>query len=143
MTAHAYLSTSCLHAADEDRAAGERAALHARCSSERGVADGGETWAKAPARCKFCGALCRCPCHGDEPLLAASAASGILTAAAETLRYVATWGSREPADLAEVAAGIEQMRDAPPGSLDWTCCPLCQEITCDHGCPLRTVRGQP
>jgi hypothetical protein len=77
------------------------------------------------------------------PVLAASPASGILTAAAETLRYVATWGSREPADLAEVAAGIEQMRDAPPGSLDWTCCPLCQEITCDHGCPLRTVRGQP
>jgi hypothetical protein len=64
VTAHAYLSTSCLHAADEDRTGEERAALHARCSSAEGVSDSGERWAKAPACCKHCGAPCRCLCHG-------------------------------------------------------------------------------
>lgn len=48
---HEYLSTSCLHG------------HHDYCQSGRGAADGGETWAKRPSQCKFCGAPCRCPCH--------------------------------------------------------------------------------
>jgi hypothetical protein len=58
---HAYLSTSCLHAAEPGRED-----LHAYCQSARGRADGGETWAKSPACCKFCGAPCTCGCHRGE-----------------------------------------------------------------------------
>lgn len=52
---HAYLSTSCLHAG------------HGYCQSPEGRSrDGGTTWAKAPAACKFCGAACMCGCHRGE-----------------------------------------------------------------------------
>jgi hypothetical protein len=43
---HWYLSTGCLH--------GD----HAYCQR-----DTGQAGAKRPARCKFCGARCRCLCH--------------------------------------------------------------------------------
>lgn len=46
---HAYLSTACLH--------GE----HAYCQGSLRM-DGA---AKRPACCKFCGAACVCPCHGE------------------------------------------------------------------------------
>lgn len=51
---HVYQSTSCVH--------GE----HEYCKSATGSASGGETWAKVPSSCKFCGASCRCGCHRGE-----------------------------------------------------------------------------
>lgn len=45
---HVYLSTGCLHG------------HHDYCQRERGLAGD-----KTPAKCKFCGAPCICPCgHG-------------------------------------------------------------------------------
>lgn len=41
---------------------------------------------------------------------------------------------RDRAALAETAEQIEQ-------GLDDACCPLCQEVTCDDGCPLRRDRA--
>ncbi|MEV2259161.1 hypothetical protein AB0J13_10935 [Streptomyces anulatus] len=46
---HVYLSTGCLH--------GE----HAYCQSMTG-----QQGEKRPGRCKFCDALCTCPCHGEK-----------------------------------------------------------------------------
>lgn len=45
-TSHVYLSTGCLH--------GE----HGYCQGKTG-----RVGAKAPAKCKFCDATCRCECH--------------------------------------------------------------------------------
>lgn len=44
---HVYLSTGCRHG------------NHGYCQSHTGAAG-----RKIPARCKFCSAPCRCPCHG-------------------------------------------------------------------------------
>jgi hypothetical protein len=55
---HEYLSTSCLHAAIDGKPG-----LHDYCGSKAGMAAGGETWAKAPAQCKFCDSRCTCACH--------------------------------------------------------------------------------
>jgi hypothetical protein len=49
---HQYLSTACLH--------GE----HGYCQAATG-SNGTTQWDKAPASCKFCGAPCTCPCHGE------------------------------------------------------------------------------
>lgn len=51
---HAYLSTGCFH--------GE----HGYCASDTGSNERQETWHKKPARCKFCTAVCVCPCHAAE-----------------------------------------------------------------------------
>lgn len=48
-TEHVYLSTGCLH--------GE----HSYCQGKTG-----QTGAKKPARCKFCGTPCVCQCHAKE-----------------------------------------------------------------------------
>jgi hypothetical protein len=48
-TGHRYLSTGCLHG------------KHGYCQSDRGSAGD-----KIPAKCKFCDAQCRCPCHRQE-----------------------------------------------------------------------------
>jgi hypothetical protein len=57
-----------------------------------------------------------------------------------TLRQVVGWVGLDQADmLREVAQTLE--------AIDWTeawetlCCPMCQEITCDDGCPLAGVRS--
>lgn len=49
---HVYLSTGCLH--------GE----HGYCASATGT-NGHTRWAKQPAKCKFCGTGCTCPCHEE------------------------------------------------------------------------------
>lgn len=53
-----------------------------------------------------------------------------------TLRTVAQQlrDDRDRAALTETAEQIEQ-------NLDDACCPLCQEATCDDGCPLRGARA--
>lgn len=60
MSGHEYLSTACLHAAGPGQEH-----LHGYCQSPEGRADGGETWAKTPSACKFCGTPCQCPCHRE------------------------------------------------------------------------------
>jgi hypothetical protein len=56
---------------------------------------------------------------------------------AATIRTVAGWiSSDQDRDLLHSAA--EQVeRDPGPDSI---CCPLCEEIACDDGCPMETVR---
>ncbi|MFE1767301.1 hypothetical protein ACFW81_24165 [Streptomyces angustmyceticus] len=53
-----------------------------------------------------------------------------------TLRLVAEQvrDDRDRADLTQTADQIEHC-------LDDACCPLCQEVTCDGGCPLRADRA--
>ncbi len=64
---HHYLSTACLHQ------------LHTYCDAPTVPREGeyqlaapsysaGPGDPKNPARCKFCGAKCICPCHHDEPI---------------------------------------------------------------------------
>lgn len=56
---------------------------------------------------------------------------------AETLRLVSEWGCGLTRDeYRTIAESVEQM-DA-----DDTCCPLCEEIICDDGCPLWPTRVQ-
>jgi hypothetical protein len=59
----------------------------------------------------------------------------IVSTTASTLRVAAQWLSGEDRDmLLETAANTET---------DWdeTCCPVCEEVTCDEGCPLESIRG--
>lgn len=53
-----------------------------------------------------------------------------------TLRLVAEQvrDDRDRAALTEAAEQIEH-------GLDDACCPLCEEVTCDDGCPLRAARA--
>lgn len=53
-----------------------------------------------------------------------------------TLRTVAEQ-LRDDRDRAAVAETAEQIEHG----LDDACCPLCQEVTCDDGCPLRADRA--
>jgi hypothetical protein len=62
MAAHDYLSTACYHARRGGTDGASVEDLHAYCSGNTGMAG-----AKKPASCKFCGARCTCPCHGEEP----------------------------------------------------------------------------
>jgi hypothetical protein len=57
---HWYLSTSCLHAADEHRDETERAFLHGRCQTDAKRFDGSR---KVAATCKYGQEPCRCECH--------------------------------------------------------------------------------
>lgn len=59
-----------------------------------------------------------------------------ITTVAETLRYAAHWSTDDADDLRAVAAELDTGDIAA-----WICCPVCQEITCDADCPLRTVRS--
>lgn len=53
---------------------------------------------------------------------------------AATLRTIAGWFDAEQRQqLRDVAEDVEL---DPLGA----CCPLCQEVTCDEGCPLQSVR---
>ncbi|GAB2696608.1 hypothetical protein [Kitasatospora kifunensis] len=54
---HDYLSTGCLHG---DMVLPDGRTGHAYCQSDTGAAG-----TKTPAVCKFCGAPCRCDCHGE------------------------------------------------------------------------------
>lgn len=67
----------------------------------------------------------------------------IRTATAATLRQVAFWGlvfdggtvESTCDELLEIARQVEQLDVA-----DDFCCPVCEEVTCDDGCPLEPVR---
>lgn len=55
---------------------------------------------------------------------------------AATLRTAAEWFSGEQRDmLREAADGTERAWDS-------FCCPVCEEVTCDEGCPLEHVRAR-
>lgn len=58
----------------------------------------------------------------------------IVATTASTLRVAADWLSGEDRNmLLEAAANTE---------INWddACCPVCEEVTCDEGCPLESVR---
>ncbi|WP_030757254.1 hypothetical protein [Streptomyces sp. NRRL F-5135] len=58
----------------------------------------------------------------------------VVTAAA-TLRTAAEWFSGDDRDtMREVADQAERDRDG-------ICCPVCEEVDCDEGCPLEHVRA--
>ena len=63
----------------------------------------------------------------------------VIVATANTFRYLAGWfGSDEQrAELYEMAEAVEVMT---PGND--MCCPVCEETTCDDGCPLAPVRNR-
>lgn len=52
-----------------------------------------------------------------------------------TLRTAAEWMERDT-DRAMMLEAAER------AELDWdgACCPVCEEVTCDDGCPLNRVR---
>jgi hypothetical protein len=62
--------------------------------------------------------------------------SEIVQTVVATLRIVAEQTERESDRLwlLDVASAVD-------ASLEDACCPLCQEATCDDGCPLRTDRA--
>lgn len=56
--------------------------------------------------------------------------------AAKALRTAAQWLPDEYRDmLREAADGAEQWWDG-------ACCPVCEEVWCDSGCPLEEVRAK-
>jgi hypothetical protein len=58
-----------------------------------------------------------------------------------TLRQVAGWGDVPPEDLVDLADVVEQQDWAAGGDdLGGLCCPMCQEVACDAGCPLEPER---
>lgn len=56
---------------------------------------------------------------------------------AATLRQLAGWslGDRSSGSLLELADAVEAENYAN----SW-CCPMCEEVQCDGGCPLEGVR---
>lgn len=57
-------------------------------------------------------------------------------AAAKALRTAAYWlPDEQQALLLEAAEGAETHWDG-------ACCPVCQEVWCDDGCPLEEVRAE-
>jgi hypothetical protein len=61
-------------------------------------------------------------------------AAFIQRAVADTLRTVALWGPTDEAVLLRVASDVESEREG------WWSCPVCEEATCDDGCPLAPIR---
>jgi hypothetical protein len=65
-------------------------------------------------------------------------ADTIRGATSATLRTVAEWGptvTRE--EFLDVAEQVEAMGDD-----DGWCCPVCEEVECDTGCPLEPIRSR-
>jgi hypothetical protein len=52
-----------------------------------------------------------------------------------TLRMLAGYVPLGPDELSSLADDVER---------DWdgVCCPVCEEVTCDEGCPLEDVRAK-
>jgi hypothetical protein len=77
--------------------------------------------------------------HGPAELggLVSTDTEKVVKAVAATLREVAGWGEddRNPRMMEAVAEDVEA---------NWNdvCCPVCQEVTCDEGCPLEAVRAE-
>jgi hypothetical protein len=68
-------------------------------------------------------------------LQAALAQTLIRAAVADTLRTVAEWGQMSREELRGVAEAVDSMVVE-----QGLCCPVCQEVHCDEGCPLESVR---
>lgn len=60
----------------------------------------------------------------------------VVATVAATLRTAAEWLSGAEHELL-----LQIAKDAEHGWED-ACCPLCEEVTCDDGCPLSTVRAE-
>jgi hypothetical protein len=61
-----------------------------------------------------------------------------LAVIAATLRTAADWLPDDHREmLRETAQGVESCTDSYSLSF---CCPVCQEVHCDEGCPLEHVR---
>lgn len=56
---------------------------------------------------------------------------------AATLRQIAEWGDVSDTELYEIADQVEN-----GATDDWWSCPMCEEITCDDGCPLEPLRRE-
>lgn len=70
------------------------------------------------------------------PVDSLPAAPEVVRTVAATLRIVMEWYSGEQRDmLREAADEVEQNWDT--GGT----CPVCEEMTCDEGCPLEHLRG--
>jgi hypothetical protein len=65
-----------------------------------------------------------------------SDADTIRAATAATLRTVAEWG---PTITREEFLAVAEQVEAMTGNDGW-CCPVCEEVECDDGCPLEPVR---
>jgi hypothetical protein len=64
---------------------------------------------------------------------------------AATLRQVAEWGLRFDGSTVESTCGelhgiANKVEQLDPD--DDLCCPVCEEVECDGGCPLESVRAQ-
>jgi hypothetical protein len=65
---------------------------------------------------------------------------------AGALRFLANgWvGTRDPDSLdwdenaRYLLAAADELEHTAPG--DWICCPMCQEVLCDEGCPVLPMR---
>lgn len=79
------------------------------------------------------------PRYGDFPTITSYTWSveGVTTMVAATLRVVA-----EQVRGAEDRVQLLRLADDVPRLWDDACCPLCQEVTCDDGCPLAAIRRQ-
>lgn len=52
-----------------------------------------------------------------------------------TLRTAAEWLPGEQRDM------LREVADQTEWDWDGACCPLCEEVTCDEGCPLGNLRA--
>jgi hypothetical protein len=69
-----------------------------------------------------------------------------VTAVVATLRQIAGWGSSRPTTddgWRELADAVLIGCTADADELDALCCPMCEEVVCDGGCPLAPVRTRP
>lgn len=60
----------------------------------------------------------------------------IRAATVDTLRTVAEWGPMSREELLAVAESVDTMVVS-----EGLCCPVCEEVDCDDGCPLAPVRS--
>lgn len=60
-----------------------------------------------------------------------------LATVADTLRIISSWGRTNPETMGRLAEEIGSYTDM---ACLHPCCPVCQEVVCDTGCPLESVR---
>jgi hypothetical protein len=65
----------------------------------------------------------------------ADESSEIIETVVRTLRQVAEWMPMSLEELQETADLVERLGADP------ACCPMCEEIECDDGCPLAAIRA--
>lgn len=60
----------------------------------------------------------------------------IIGTVVRTLRQVAEWMPMSAEELQETADVVERW------SVGDLCCPMCEEVECDDGCPLAEIRAE-